>query len=244
MKNTYILNTLLLGYLSLMGITTGCAQSLSNTAHIYQLQNYTLGNMAVGVNIPGNWNAGPIIIGKVSEAGQLTFEWPATVPEALKEAADQLNYVIRTGNCDPGEEGNLESDSAKYVLFDRIWLMNPETNDVQGQLMANNSDSLMAWMHKPDVTKAATGTYAYLLYAYNDNTLHSTCQHESWITPEEQDEITLEHKFENDLKVSIGFQFVIYENKEVHAFEGVQPKWQQVNAATRLPEGVQWKVKE
>jgi hypothetical protein len=220
------------------------AQNNASSPQKYQLHDYSIGRMLVGVRIPNNWDAGPVIIGKISESGELFFEWPSTVPEALKNAADPLHYVLRTGNCDAGEDGKLESDIANYVLFDRIWLIHPETKDVQGQLMAASNDTLRKWMHRPDDEKTTKGTYAYLLYAFQDNTLRSTCQFESWITPEGQSEITLEHKFENDLKVTKGFQFVVYDNKEVHPYEGMQPKWQQVSAAISLPETINWKVKE
>jgi hypothetical protein len=220
------------------------AQTIVPAPQKYQLQNYSLGAMLVGVRIPGNWDAAPIIIGKADNDGVLTFDWPATVPGDLKNATDQLNYVIQTGNCDPDENGQLENSGADYFLFNRIWLMHPETKDVQGQLMAASNDTIRKWMHRPDDEKTTKGTYAYLLYAFQANTLRSTCQFESWITPEGQSEITLEHKFENDLKVTKGFQFVIYDNKEVHPYEGMQPKWQQVSASPVLPENVSWKVKE
>jgi hypothetical protein len=231
-----------------MGLCLLCLSAFSRNDTLppqkYQLQNYSLGAMLVGVRIPGNWDAAPIIIGKVDDAGVLTLDWPATGPDDLKNASDQLNYVIQTGNCDPDDQGVLENNEPAYFLFNRIWLMHPETKDVQGQLMAASNDTLRKWMHRPDDEKTTKGTYAYLLYAFQDNTLRSTCQFESWITPEGQSEITLEHKFENDLKVTKGFQFVIYDNKEVHPYEGMQPKWQQVSASPVLPENVSWKVKE
>ncbi len=229
-----------------------CLFCISVTAQInnpspqtYQLQDYSLGAMLVGVRIPGNWNnAAPIIIGKVKNDGVLTFDWPATVPHDLQNATDQLNYVINTGNCDPDENGQLENSGTDYFLFDRIWLINPETKDIQGQLMAASNDSLRKWMHQPETEKPSTGMYAYLLYAYEDNILRSTCQHESWKNFEAQSEITLQHKFENDLKVTKGFQFVIYDNKEVHPYEDVQPKLQKASASLSLPETIIWKVKE
>ena len=244
MKKTIIIKALLVVCCQLCFLAHGHTQSTVTTTNSYTLENYQMGAMLVSVRIPGNWDAAPIIIGKVSAAGGLTFEWPNNVPEDLKTASDQLNYVIRTGNCEAGDEGHLESDEANYFLFDRIWLMDPESKDVQGQLMAASNDDIRKWMHRPVDEKAATGTHAYLLYAFKDNALRSTCQFESWVTPEGQDEITLQHKFENDLKVTKGFQFVIYDTKEVHPYEGMQAKWQQVTASPSIPETLTWKVKE
>ncbi len=232
-------------WLSISGLDI-YAQAPSSGSSVFQVADYSLGDMLVGVQVPNNWDVPPIIIGKLDKTGKLAIAWPDAVPAELKVAADQLNYVIRSGNCDPTEDqsGVFESKEPEYILFSRIWLLDPETKSVMGQLMATNSDSLMAWMHKPDATLAATGTYAYLLYAYQQNTLQSTCHYESWLTPEEGDEISLSYTSVNDLKIKKGFQFIVYYIKEVHPFEGMSPKWQQVTSVGALPEGIGWKVKE
>lgn len=244
MRKSFLFQSFLAVSIQLYFLAPCHAQSPVPPANSYTVENYQMGAMLVGVRTPGNWNAEPVIIGSISEAGVLNFDWPATLPNDLKKAADQLNYVLNTGNCDPGEDGAMESDEPNYILFNRIWLIHPDTKDVQGQLMAASNDSLRKWMHKPDDEIAVNGTYAYLLYAFQDNALRSACQFESWLTPEGQDEITLNHRFENNVKVQQGFQFVIYNTKEVHPYQGIQPKMQEISASFSLPQTITWKVKE
>ena len=226
--------------------TYGYCQAPSLNAHANAIQDYQLGPMQIVLRIPGQRSIPAINIGSVDEAGKITFLWPKTLPDDVLSYTDQINYVLNTGNCDIDESngGILTNKDAIHFVFNRIWLLDPETQMVRGQLMLTSSDSVMRWLHRPETTMPATGTYMQILYSTDSNHIVSTCSYETWLTPENGDEITLAHTSEIAVKANAGFQFVQYHVQEVHPYMDMAPKRQIVQSVTSASPQLVWRLLE
>jgi hypothetical protein len=178
-----------------------------------KLDHYPFGSLDVNIIVMPFGMENPIIIGTISKAGDINFDFPKELPKLSKEdkesESSKLWYTLFS-QCDNARDLVAEEDN--IFSFDTgVLSLSTSDNPYVGVVFTVSDENLLPWIEDPGYMEPILGSYFELIYVSSSFQYEGEC-----IQTRMLDEGDAQVIYNYNLNLKAGFNFVEYKIESIY----------------------------